>query len=406
MTGRELVELAGRLRACDATEATGARGETLELVGLADAAGRRIGGYSGGMRQRLGIAQALVARAAPADPRRAGQLARSGGPARPARSSPTSAASATVLFSTHVLADVERICDRVGDPRPRPARDRGAARRPARRVTRCPLYRIEPEPGQEAGGRGARRAAAGRAVGRRGSTSDRRRRRRVASPTQTPRSAELLPLVVAAGVRLAVFERVRPSLEDVFLRLVGRDGDAADDAAVGSSCARSCSSRGGRSGCRSSAGCSCSSGSSSPLLARFLPEIIEAAAGDQLPTIPVPTPVPADAVDQLWKNLAQFGAIAAILLAMGAVATETGARHGRVHPVEDRRRGARSSARSSSAIGAGPRRLRRSLAVAVGWVYTAILFEPLPVAGWIALRRPRVARPRAPGRRSRSSAAR
>ena len=40
-------------------------------------------------------------------------------------------------------------------------------------------------------------------------------------------SAGLLPLVVAAGVRLAAFERVRPSLEDVFLRLVGREAPAA-----------------------------------------------------------------------------------------------------------------------------------------------------------------------------------
>jgi hypothetical protein len=42
-------------------------------------------------------------------------------------------------------------------------------------------------------------------------------------------SAGLLPLVVAAGVRLAGFERVRPSLEDVFLRLVGREPDATPD---------------------------------------------------------------------------------------------------------------------------------------------------------------------------------
>ena len=40
-------------------------------------------------------------------------------------------------------------------------------------------------------------------------------------------SAGLLPMVVAAGLRLATFERVRPSLEDVFLRLVGRDGGEA-----------------------------------------------------------------------------------------------------------------------------------------------------------------------------------
>ena len=36
-------------------------------------------------------------------------------------------------------------------------------------------------------------------------------------------AAEALPLVVAAGVRLARFERVRPTLEDVFLQLVGAD---------------------------------------------------------------------------------------------------------------------------------------------------------------------------------------
>ena len=36
-------------------------------------------------------------------------------------------------------------------------------------------------------------------------------------------SAGLLPVVVESGVRLATFERVRPDLEGVFLRLVGRD---------------------------------------------------------------------------------------------------------------------------------------------------------------------------------------
>ena len=34
--------------------------EALDLTGIADAADRRTGTYSGGMRQRLGIAQALI----------------------------------------------------------------------------------------------------------------------------------------------------------------------------------------------------------------------------------------------------------------------------------------------------------------------------------------------------------
>jgi ABC-2 type transport system permease protein len=124
-------------------------------------------------------------------------------------------------------------------------------------------------------------------------------------------------------------------------------------------------------------------GLTSPLIAKFLPEIIKAAAGDQLPAIPIPTPVVADAVTQTWKNLAQFGAFAAIVLAMGAVATE-----------RDRGTAAFVLSKTASrdafiaakvvAIGA-VLALCVMLAAVVAWIYTAILFEPLPVAGWIAL---------------------
>jgi len=62
-------------------------------------------------------------------------------------------------------------------------------------------------------------------------------------------------------------------------------------------------------------------GLSSPLLARFTPEILKAVAGDQIPFV-LPPPTAADAVDQLAKNLGQFGGLISVLLAMGAVATE------------------------------------------------------------------------------------
>ncbi len=125
-------------------------------------------------------------------------------------------------------------------------------------------------------------------------------------------------------------------------------------------------------------------GLTSPLLAKFLPEIIKAAGGDQLGSgISIPTPTVTDAVDQLWKNLAQFGAFAAIILAMGAVATE-------------RERGTAAfilskSVSRGSFLGAKVVAIGVVLAVAVGlatavaWVYTAILFEPMPVAGWVAM---------------------
>lgn len=124
-------------------------------------------------------------------------------------------------------------------------------------------------------------------------------------------------------------------------------------------------------------------GLTSPLLAKFLPEIVKAAAGDSLPPIPIPTPVAADAVDQLWKNLAQFGAFAAIVLTMGSVAAERD--HGTAAFILSKTvsRGAFLGAKVV-AIGA-VLGLSVALAVAVGWVYTAILFEPFPVAGWVAL---------------------
>jgi ABC-2 type transport system permease protein len=61
-------------------------------------------------------------------------------------------------------------------------------------------------------------------------------------------------------------------------------------------------------------------GLGSPLVAEYTPEIVRAAAGPV--TIPIPTPTLADAISQLTKNLVQFGAIAAVLLAMGSVASE------------------------------------------------------------------------------------
>jgi ABC-2 type transport system ATP-binding protein len=59
-TGRELLELQGRLFALSGAEAAARAAELLALVELEDAADRLIKGYSGGMKRRLDLASALV----------------------------------------------------------------------------------------------------------------------------------------------------------------------------------------------------------------------------------------------------------------------------------------------------------------------------------------------------------
>jgi ABC-2 type transport system ATP-binding protein len=61
-TGRELLELQGRLFALPPRDAAERADDLLELVELQDAGDRRIKGYSGGMKRRLDLASALVHR--------------------------------------------------------------------------------------------------------------------------------------------------------------------------------------------------------------------------------------------------------------------------------------------------------------------------------------------------------
>jgi ABC-2 type transport system ATP-binding protein len=114
MSGREFLHMVGELHELSRNEIRRRAGELLDMVELTKAANRRIGGYSRGMRQRLGIAQALMNR-----------------PRVLFMDEPTSALdpigrrevlelitrlreSATIFMSTHILSDVERVCDTVG----------------------------------------------------------------------------------------------------------------------------------------------------------------------------------------------------------------------------------------------------------------------------------------------------
>ena len=109
MTAPEYLDFCGEISGMSKTETASRRDELLTLVGLQDEK-HRVGGYSRGMKQRLGIAQALLNR-----------------PKLLICDEPTSALDpvgrkeildilllvreqTTVLFSTHILSDVERVC--------------------------------------------------------------------------------------------------------------------------------------------------------------------------------------------------------------------------------------------------------------------------------------------------------
>lgn len=112
MTAKEYLNLCGSITGLSKNEIKNKSVELLELVGLRDV-NKRISGYSRGMKQRLGIAQALL-----------------NSPKLLICDEPTSALDplgrkeildiilkikdfTTVIFSTHILSDVEAICDHV-----------------------------------------------------------------------------------------------------------------------------------------------------------------------------------------------------------------------------------------------------------------------------------------------------
>lgn len=115
LTGEETVRFYGRLCGLHGAKLKERTAEMLELVGLQDAAHRRLGGYSKGMLQRVGLAQALVQkpRLLVLDEPTAGvdpigsrairdiilDLKRQG---------------ITVFLCSHLLEQVQEICDLVG----------------------------------------------------------------------------------------------------------------------------------------------------------------------------------------------------------------------------------------------------------------------------------------------------
>jgi ABC-2 type transport system ATP-binding protein len=114
LTPRELLDLAGRLCGVERAERRRRADELLARVGLAGAADRQLRKFSKGMLQRAGLAQALVH-----DPELVVLDEPMSGLDPIGRKEVRDLilwlrdAGKTVFFSTHILPDVEAVCDRV-----------------------------------------------------------------------------------------------------------------------------------------------------------------------------------------------------------------------------------------------------------------------------------------------------
>jgi ABC-2 type transport system permease protein len=118
----------------------------------------------------------------------------------------------------------------------------------------------------------------------------------------------------------------------------------------------------------------------SPVLAKALPDIIKAAGGDI--QITVPTPTVRDAMDQFTKNVGQIGALIAILVSMGAVATEK--ERGTAGFLLTKPIGREEFLLGKIAAIAILLALGLALAGLLAAAYTSFLFEPLSMPGMVA----------------------
>jgi len=224
MTGAELLRFVGELHGLRGADLASAARHAADVAGVSAFADRRIGGYSGGMRQRLGIAQAVVARpdvllldepVSSLDPEGRHEVLEVISRLR---------GSATVLLSTHILSDVERVCDRVAIlDHGRLVTESDIASLLDRHAS--PLYEVDlarAAPGE------VERLAARLAGLPWVSTVERREDTlRVRATDAGIAARELVAELATAGAAIDRLERLRPSLEDVFLSIVeGRAGEA------------------------------------------------------------------------------------------------------------------------------------------------------------------------------------
>lgn len=207
MKAREYLQLCGEITGLGKTKLRSRIDELLSLVGLAGEKGR-IGGYSRGMKQRLGVAQALIGR-----------------PKLLICDEPTSALDpmgrheilellravkdqTSILFSTHILSDVERISDHVALLEDGEVKIAGAIEdlRSLRGETGIVLVPREEDELERIG----KAFPEGKRVENRLEFREMSRKE----------EGRLLSFLATEGISVQRFERIEPDLEDLFLNMV------------------------------------------------------------------------------------------------------------------------------------------------------------------------------------------
>jgi ABC-2 type transport system ATP-binding protein len=217
LTGRENVEMVGRLYGLSRRQARRRASQVLERIRLEEAADRQVKTYSGGMRRRLDLAASLVGRphvlfldepTAGLDPasRRdlwtlIGELVATG---------------TTVLLTTQYLEEADRLADRIAVIDHGRLVSEGAGDQLKERVGGAVLEVTVPEQDR------ARTFQALRGVGGPDPTDDRDHGRIVLPAPDGARTlTEALRRLDAAGITPEDMALRKPTLDDVFLALTG-----------------------------------------------------------------------------------------------------------------------------------------------------------------------------------------
>jgi ABC-2 type transport system ATP-binding protein len=220
LTAAEVLDLHVRLARVPVSAAD--QRECLILVGLADRAGDRVGGFSKGMQQRLGLAVALVAR-----------------PELVVLDEPTSALDplgrvdvrdivlslksrgVAVLLNSHLIGEVERVCDRVVIlDQGRVAASGTLAELLGQREVRLRLAGVD--------GRAEDRLRAAGALTRSGDWFT----VALSADDDGVTVPDLVRDLVGLGVRVHAVEPVRISLEERLLAVLRHEEPVSDDAGI------------------------------------------------------------------------------------------------------------------------------------------------------------------------------